>query len=445
MDVVKERVPPHDDVSEQAVLAAFFIDSGAIDRALEYVRPEDFYSNANKRIFKAILNLYNDGQQQIEEGTVRAELQRTGEFDESRDTSYIASLTNVIYSAANVESYAKVVQDCALRRSLIKLSSQVNGNSYDKAVDSRVILEETQQRILELSEQRQTISYKSISELIPRTFEVIEKLYYNKAPYTGVPSGFEDLDNLTSGFQPSELIVLGARPSIGKTAFALNMAANITVKYTIPAAFFSLEMSDLALGMRLISSDAKIESEKIRKGFITVAEYDRLAASTSRLYDAPLYIVDTPSMKLLDLRLQARRLRMQHKIQILFIDYLTLVSSENTHMERHLQIAEISRSLKSLARELDIPVVALSQLRRDAEGKRPNLADLRESGSIEQDADLVMFLHRERESDRKPGDENEGNKTELIIAKQRNGPVGTIELAFLPKYATFAPLDKYSK
>jgi replicative DNA helicase len=253
---------------------------------------------------------------------------------------------------------------------------------------------------------------------------------------------------MTFGFQPSELIIIGARPSMGKTALALTMAANISIHNKgrrIPVAFFTLEMSDMALMQRLISAEANIESGKIRSGLLKPSDFHSLMEAAGRIYDAPLYIVDMPNMKLLDLRAQARRLRVQQKVEIIFIDYLTLISSDNYQIPRHEQIAEVSRSLKSLARELNIPIVALSQVRRDAEGKQPNLSDIRESGSIEQDADVVMFLHRQRDSDKKPAerekDETTG-KTQLIIAKQRNGPVGIVEIMFIPGTTKFESMTK---
>jgi replicative DNA helicase len=344
-------------------------------------------------------------------------------------------------SSANIEHYAALVQDCSLRRAMLRLSAEISTRSFDESTEGRMILEEAQQRILELGEDRLRTTFKSTRELVNKAIERLEELSKSKTNYTGIPSGFDDLDNMTSGFQNSELSIIGARPSMGKTALALTMASHITIDKKIPAAFFSLEMSDIALVLRLFSSESRIESEKIRKGFFSESERAKIYHAAERLYEAPLFIVDTPGMKLLDLRSMARRLRFQHKVEILFIDYLTLITSDNRDIPRHEQIAEISRSLKSLARELEIPVVALSQLRRDAEGKQPNLADIRESGSIEQDADLVMFLHRERETDVKPGKEGDG-KTELIIAKQRNGPVGKVDIVFIPRYARFESLAK---
>jgi replicative DNA helicase len=438
---LKDKVPPHNDEAEQAALGAVLLDNDVIDIALDYIKPEDFYSNANRKVFQAVLNLYNQGKQQADIITVVAELRQMGELEAIGGSAYVASLTNVVPSSTNIAYYAKLVADCSMRRSLLRISAEINTRSFDESVDARMILEESQQWIYELGDYRHGVSFKSTKDLIPDAINMVEKLYQSKEAYTGIPSGFDELDTMTSGFQNSELIIVGARPSMGKTALALTMASHITMGKKIPAAFFSLEMSDMALCLRLISSEARIESQKIRSGLLTPADFSQLTNAAGRIYEAPLYIVDTPGMKLLDLRSQARRLRSQHGVKIIFIDYLTLIGSDNRDIPRHEQIAEISRSLKGLARELDMPVVALSQLRRDAEGKQPNLADIRESGSIEQDADVVMFLHRERETDVKPGKEGDG-KTELIIAKQRNGPVGKVDIVFIPKYARFETLAK---
>jgi replicative DNA helicase len=440
----KDRIPPHNDEAEQAALGALLLDDEAIDTAIQYLRPGDFYSNANRRVYEAILNLNNQGLK-ADIITVTGELRQSGALDQAGGPAYVASLTNVVPTSANIEYYAKTVQDCSLRRALLRVANELGVRSFDESLESRILLEEVQQRIFDLTEDRKTFTFKSAKEIIPRAIETLEKLYLAKELYTGVHSGLDDLDSLTSGFQGSELIIIGARPSVGKTALALTMAANMSIRSKIPTAFFTLEKSDMALMQRLISSEAKIDSNKIRSKLLTPDDFRKLMNAAGEIFNAPLYIVDMPNMKLLDLRSQARRLRVQQKVEIIFIDYLTLVGSENYQLPRHEQIAEISRSLKSLARELGIPIVALSQVRRDAEGKRPNLSDIRESGSIEQDADLVMFLHREREPDKNTpsqGQYAEGIKTELIIAKQRNGPVGTVEIVFLPKYTQFAPLTR---
>ncbi|MBA7540273.1 Replicative DNA helicase [subsurface metagenome] len=274
------------------------------------------------------------------------------------------------------------------------------------------------------------------------TIEVIEKLFHNSGDYIGVPSGFSSLDSYTAGFQNAEFIVIGARPSVGKTALALTMAGNMSIKNHIPVGFFTLEMSSMALMQRLLSSEARLKSHALRSGILKPSDFHKLTEAAGKIYEAPLYIEDSPNLKLLDLRAQARRMRSQHKVSIIFIDYLTLIGSEHQDMPRHEQIAEISRSLKALARELNIPVVALSQVSRESEGKRPSLANIRESGSIEQDADVVIFLHRERQPDTDGSDIPRNIRTEVIIAKQRNGPVGTIELAFIPEYTKFEDMSK---
>ncbi len=439
---LKDRIPPHNDEAEQATLGALLLDEDAVSTAIRYLRPDDFYSNANRRVYKAILNLFNQGRK-ADIITVIEELRQMGELDLAGGPSYIASLTNVVPSSANVDYYAKIVQDSSVRRSLLRISADISTRSYDDAQESRMIVEDAQRLIFELTDNRQTLTYKSAKEIVPKTIEAIEKLYNTKDAFTGIPSGLGGLDAMTSGFQKSELIIIGARPSVGKTALALTMASHIAIKDKIPTGFFTLEMSDMALMQRLISSEARIESEKIRTGLLKPSDFHSLMEAAGRIYEAPLYIVDMPNMKLLDLRAQARRLKTQQKVEIIFIDYLTLISSENYQLPRHEQIAEISRSLKSLARELDIPVVALSQVRRDAEGKRPTLSDIRESGSIEQDADVVMFLHRERESDKRSDEErSKAITTELIVAKQRNGPTGTVEIVFLPSYTKFENLSR---
>jgi replicative DNA helicase len=438
---LNDRVPPHDDSAERAALGALLLDADAISVALQFLRPEDFYSNANKAVYEAILGLFNKGVK-ADMLTLTGELKQRGKLEEVGGAAYVASLTNVVPSSANIEYYAQTVQNQSLRRALLRVSGEVIAQSFDQSLEERLILEEAQQKLFDLGDNRQAFKAKSMRELVPEVIDIIERLHAAKKEYTGVPSGFDDLDKLTSGFQASEFIVVGARPSMGKTALALSMASNISIQNNTPAAFFTLEMSDMSLLMRLFSSESRINSNALRTGFLSNnIDFPRLMEAAGRIYDAPLYIVDIPNMKLLDLRAQARRLRAQQKVEIVFIDYLGLISSENSRIPRYEQIAEVSRSLKSLARELKIPVVALAQLTRAAEGEKPNLSSLRDSGSIEQDADVVMFLHRERESDKnEQGDGKiEDGKTSLILAKQRNGPVGTINLTFLSNYAKFVP------
>ncbi|GHV91492.1 replicative DNA helicase [Spirochaetia bacterium] len=443
---LKDKIPPHDDEAERAVLGAMLMDADAIGAAMQYLRAGDFYSNANNRVFEAILGVY-DKSVKADILTVTGELRQSGKLDEAGGSAYVSSLTSVVPSSANIEYYAKTVQSYALRRALLRVSGEISAKIFNESMESRMILEETQQRIFELSDNRQAFSYQSVKALLPGAIQIIENQFKTKKEYTGIPSGYDDLDKLTSGFQPSEFIIIGARPSIGKTALALSMAANITIKKKIPAAFFTLEMPAMALVQRLISMETRIGSELLRTGFIKTSDFPAILAAAGDINEAPLFIMDMPNMKLLDLRAQARRIRSRENVGIIFIDYLGLISSENSHMPRYEQMSEISRSLKSLARELNIPIVVLCQLVREAEKERPNLSSIRDTGSIEQDADVVMFLHREREYDKKNGEQpaanpGEGIKTSLILAKQRNGPVGTVDLTFMSKYAKFESMIK---
>lgn len=432
---LKDKVPPHNLEAEQATLGALLLDADAVGTVIRYLRPDTFYSLQNQKIFQAILQLFNKGQR-CDLITLTEELRQNNLLDAAGGPAYIASLTDTVPTSANIEYYAKVVLEGSVRRALLGISNKIISSAHNEAIDSRAVLEDAQKRIFELTDANQSATIKTPKDIIPLAIEAIERLYHTRDSFTGVPSGLIELDQMTSGFQKSELIIIGARPSVGKTALALTMASHTAVKEKIPTAFFSLEMSDMQLMQRLISSEAKIPSEKIRTGLLKMSDFQCIQDAAGLIYDAPLYIIDMPNMKLLDLRAMARRLKAQFDVQIIFIDYLTLITSENSQIPRHEQIAEISRSLKSLARELNIPVVALSQVRRDAEGKKPVLADLRESGSIEQDADVVMFLHRERvQSQRDGGDQS--IPTELIVAKQRNGPIGDVDILFLPRYTLF--------
>ncbi|GHT92446.1 replicative DNA helicase [Spirochaetia bacterium] len=443
--ILKDKIPPHDDEAERAALGAMLMDADAIGTAMQYLQPGDFYSNANNRVFDAIRGVYDKGVK-ADILTVTGELRQNGKLDEAGGAAYVSSLTSVVPSSANIEYYAKTVQNYSLRRALLRVSGEISAKIFNESMESRMILEETQQRIFDLSDNRQAFSYKSAKQIVPGAMKIIENAYNSKKEFTGIPSGFDELEKYTSGFHPSEFIIIGARPSIGKTALALTMTSHIAIKRKIPTAFLTLEMSEMALMQRLIAMEARIESNNLRNGFLKSSDYQALMDAAGNIYEAPLYIVDMPNMKILDLRAQARRIRAQQKVEIIFIDYLGLISSENNFIPRYEQISEISRSLKSLARELDIPIVVLCQLTREAEKEKPTLSSIRDSGSIEQDADVVMFLHRERESDKKSGDQQppagEGSKTSLILAKQRNGPVGTVDLVFMSKYAKFESMTR---
>ncbi len=429
---LRDSIPPHNIDAEVATLGALLLDPEALSTVLRYLRADDFYRAAHRKVYQAILALF-DRNEAIDLITLCDELGRVGELEACGGMARISQLTSAVPTSANVEYYARIVQALSMRRELQRIAASIIADSFDDSREVRIIIEEAERRIFEITDRQQSGSFRLAREIINQTVDAIERLYHSSGSYTGIPSGFADLDNLTSGFQNSEFVVIGARPSVGKTALALTMAANIAVQQRKPVGFFTLEMSAVALMQRLLAAEARLDSNRIRSGMLRPSDFHKITDAAGRLYDAPLFIEDSPNLKLLDLRAQARRMKSNHSIEIVFIDYLTLISSENQDLPRHEQIAEISRSLKALARELDVPVLALSQVRRETEGKLPNLADLRESGSIEQDADVVMFLHRERGTDESLNE----RETDLIVAKQRNGPVGKINLTFFPEYTTF--------
>ena len=429
---LRDSIPPHNIDAEVATLGALLLDPEALSTVLRYLRADDFYRAAHRKVYQAILALF-DRNEAIDLITLCDELGRVGELEACGGMARISQLTSAVPTSANVEYYARIVQALSMRRELQRIAASIIADSFDDSREVRIIIEEAERRIFEITDRQQSGSFRLAREIINQTVDAIERLYHSSGSYTGIPSGFADLDNLTSGFQNSEFVVIGARPSVGKTALALTMAANIAVQQRKPVGFFTLEMSAVALMQRLLAAEARLDSNRIRSGMLRPSDFHKITDAAGRLYDAPLFIEDSPNLKLLDLRAQARRMKSNHSIEIVFIDYLTLISSENQELPRHEQIAEISRSLKALARELDVPVLALSQVRRETEGKLPTLADLRESGSIEQDADVVMFLHRERGTDENLNE----RETDLIVAKQRNGPVGKINLTFFPEYTTF--------
>jgi len=443
----RDKTPPHDDELEQAALGSLLSDNEAVSAAIQvHLRPGDFYSRANNRIYEAILSLDGKGLRPDIQ-TVVQELKQMGKLDEAGGASYVSSLTTVIPSSANIEYYAQLVKNYSLKRSLLKVASDVAINAYDESKDARESLEEVQQLIFELTDDRSVVSSRKIGEVLKETIAQIDIVMKSKNPITGITTGYEKLDQMTSGFQRDEFIIIGARPSVGKTALALNMASCMAFHNKIPTAFFSLEMSDKALVQRLISSEAVVQAQNLRSGFLSSGDYKKIIDVMSLIYEKPFHIVDIPNMNLLNLRSQARKLRSQQQVEIIFIDYLGLISHEDSKMPRYEQISSISRSLKSLARELHIPIVVLCQLTRDAQWEAPTLAHLRDSGSIEQDADLVLFLNREPAKKGKNDKDDEKPvsvdiiPTDLIIAKQRNGPTGVVKLELVTKFAKFRPLS----
>jgi replicative DNA helicase len=450
-DRIRDKTPPHDEELEKATLGSLLEDAEAVSAAIgQHIRAEDFYSRANQRIYEAVLSLDAKGLRPDIQ-TVVQELKHLGILDEAGGASYVSSLTTVIPSGANIDYYVQTVKNYSLKRSLLKVASKIGVRAYDESKEARETLEEVQQYIFELSDDRQVFSARKIGEVLKDTIDIIDKARESKNPITGVSSGIEKLDQLTAGFQKDEFIIIGARPSVGKTALALNMAAHIAFHKKIPAAFFSLEMSSIALVQRLISSEAMVQAQNLRSGFLSTGDYKKIIDIMGLIYEAPFHIVDMPNMKLLDLRSQARKLRSQQEVEIIFVDYLGLIGHDNSYKPRFEQITEISSSLKSLARELHIPVVVLCQLNRDAQHEVPTLANLRDSGSIEQDADLILFLNKELPKKKKNDKEDEKQSpvdiipTDLIVAKQRNGPIGVVKLELVTKYAKFAPLSKESQ
>lgn len=433
----KDKIPPHNSEAEQATLGAVLLDWSALSYVINYLRAEDFYSQQNQLIFKAFLELNTNGIRG-DLLTVIDNLTKNNSLEKAGGVSYISSLTDVVPTSANVEYYAKMVLDASVRRKLIGLSQEMKADSFDETKDSRLILEDAEQKIFRLADTNSTVNVMSMKEVMPKTIQIIDTRYKNKDSFSGIPSGFNDLDTMTSGFQNSEMIIVGARPSMGKTALALSMMQHIVLDKGIPCGFFSLEMSADQIGQRLVSQVARIQGQKLRSGLLKVEDFRKLQDAAGDLFNAPLYIVDVPNMKLLDLRAMARRMKVDNKVQIIFIDYIGLITSETPDLPMHEQQSAISKSLKSLARELEIPIVVLCQLARTAEGEEPNLAQLRGSGSIEQDADMVMFIHGNRNANKET---NEGydpvQDRKLIVAKQRNGPIGDVELVFLSSFTKF--------
>ncbi|MBQ7159290.1 MAG: replicative DNA helicase [Treponema sp.] len=432
---LKDSVPPHNLEAEEATLGALLLDWRAMTDIVTRLRPEYFYSMQNQTIFRAMINLFSKSVTG-DLLTIINELTQTGELEKAGGTAYVASLTDKVPSAANIEHYANIIVDKAMRRSLIRLTSEVKASAFDETRDSRLILEDAEKKIFALTDGDNSTPVHEMKDIMPEMIMMIDARHQNHNIYTGIPSGFGRLDSMTSGFQNSEMIIIGARPSMGKTALALNMMESIAVDNHIPCGFFSLEMSYEQIGQRLLSQVARIPSGKLRSGMLKTDDFGKLQEAAGRCFDAPLFIVDTPNMKLIDLRAMARRMVANHGVKIIFIDYIGLVTVENTNAPVYEQVSEVSKSLKALARELNIPVVALCQVARDAEGNEPNLAQLRGSGSIEQDADVVMFIHRERKK-AEDGELEPVQDAKLIVAKQRNGPIGDVELLFLSSFTKF--------
>ncbi len=439
------RVPPHNLEAEQSLLGSMMISPDAISTATEHVTAEDFYLVSHRLIYAAMLELFQK-QSPCDAVTLVEQLRSQGKLAEAGGASYLAQIVNCVPSAAHCEFYAKIIKDKAVLRALIKLSHELAGSAFEPEVVVNELLDRSENRIFDLNKTRITRPYQPVKSLIDETFRQIQERYDNKERVTGVPSGFQAVDEYTSGFQKSDLIIVAARPSMGKTAFCLNIAQHAALEAKIPAMVFSLEMSASQLVTRLLCSTAHIDGQKMRSGFLADDDWPKLTLAAGALSASPIFIDDTPGAAILELRAKARRAKAQENIGLIVIDYLQLITSPGAgggaQASREQEISSISRSLKSLARELQVPVIALSQLSRACESrgdKRPMLSDLRESGAIEQDADVVMFLYRDEYYN--PKKEDSQGIAEVIIAKQRNGPTGSCMLQFNKSFAQFNNLD----
>jgi replicative DNA helicase len=438
-----DRIPPQNLEAEQAVLGAILLDSLAIVVVMEFISSDDFYRESHRRIFQAMINLHMSNEP-IDLITLTTQLQTDQQLDNVGGISYLTELASSVPTSANVQYYGRIVEEKSILRKLIRTATEIVSNGYTGAEDVQELLNDAERKILEISTRKSTSGFVSIRKVLMEVFERVEMLHQSSGMTTGIPSGFPDLDKLTSGFQRNDLIIVAARPSVGKTAFALNVAQNIAVRAKQTVAIFSLEMSAAQLVQRMICAEANVDAGRMRTGQLEGDDWEKLTMAIGTLSEAEIYIDDSPVLTVAEIRAKARRLKKEKGLHMIFIDYLQLIAGRGKAGEnRQQEVSEISRTLKQIARELELPVIALSQLSRGVEqrqDKRPMMSDLRESGSIEQDADLVAFLYRDdyynQESEKK-------NIIEIIIAKQRNGPVGTVELVFLKNYNKFVSLDKF--
>ena len=436
------KVPPHDIEAEQAVIGSMLTDSDAVTSAIEVLKSEDFYREDNKEIYEAILNLYNRSEP-IDIITVKAELESMGKFEKVGGLEYLAELPDKVPTTANAMKYIKIVEEKSTLRRLIKTANEIIELGYSPTEEVDDIMEGAEKKIFNIMQEKNQKGYSPLKDVLVESFTKLEELYNRKQHITGVPSGFIELDYRTAGFHGSDLVLIAARPAMGKTAFALNIATYAAVKANIPVAVFSLEMSKEQLVNRILCSEAMVDSNKVRTGKLEEDDWTKLAEAIGPLSEAEMYIDDTPGINIMEIRAKCRKLKLEKNIGLVVIDYLQLIQGTNKRGgSREQEISEISRSLKILAKELNIPVIALSQLSRAAEQRpdhRPMLSDLRESGAIEQDANIVMFLYRD---DYYNEDSEKKNIAEVIIAKHRGGSTGTVELLWLGNYTKFVNIEK---
>ncbi len=437
--VVLSKIPPNDIVAEQAVLGSMLVDTEAVIKAIEVLQPADFYREDNREIYATMLELYGRGKP-IDFLTVKENLKLRGMLEKVGAEEYLSSLIDMVPTTSNIEAYAKIVEEKSVLRSLIKAANDVIAYGYAETEEVDKIVDMTEKRIFDVLQKRNTKGYQSIKDVLVESFEEIEELYKSKSNVSGMESGFKDLDLKTSGLNNSDLILVAARPAMGKSAFALNIATYVAKTQKVPVMIFSLEMSKKQMVNRILCSEAAVDSMKVRTGKLDSEDWIKLGKASSELAELQIYIDDTPGLSSAELRAKCRKAKLEKGIGMVVIDYLQLMESKSNTASRQQEISEISRSLKILAKELNIPVIALSQLSRAPEQRpdhRPILSDLRESGSIEQDADIVMFLYRD---DYYNPETEKKNVAEVIIAKNRQGATGTVELAWLGQYTRFANL-----
>ena len=436
-----ERTLPHNLEAERSVLGAILVHNDAFNLAAQVIDSGDFYRDAHRRIFDKMVQL-NERNQAIDFVTLKEELSRAGEIDEVGGPAYVASLADGVPRATNVEYYARIVKEKATLRNLIFAANKILTNAYEADQESDLILDEAESSIFAVADDRLKAGFVPMRELVKESFPKIEQLFEQKRLITGVPTGFVDLDEMTRGFQPGDLIIVAARPSMGKTSLVLNIAQHVAVQPDHTVGFFSLEMSKESLFLRLLTSEAQIDSHRLMSGAIGQKDYGRISHALETLSAMRLFIDDTANISVLEMRAKSRRLQSEHRLSLLVVDYIQLMSGRGRFENRTLELASISRSLKGLAKELSVPIVVLSQLSRAPESRsdhRPQLSDLRESGALEQDADVVALIYREDAYNRDPNNPDAGT-VELILAKQRNGPTGVVRLAFLREQTRFANL-----
>lgn len=438
---VVNKVQPNDTLAEQAVLGSMLVSRDAVQAAVEVLKPEDFYREDNREIYSAMMDIYSVGKE-IDMITVTEQLRLRGTLERVGGTQNLATLIDNVPTTSNIENYVKIVEEKSTLRNLIRVANDIIKTGYSQTEELDSIIEQSEKGIFDLVQNRNSKGYASMKEILVDAFDSIEKMYQNKSRLSGIESGFIDLDEKISGLNNSDLIIVAARPAMGKSAFVLNIASFVAMHDKVPVMIFSLEMSKEQLVKRILSSESEIDSMKLNNANLDSDEWLKLGEASGRLSDIPIYIDDTPALSSSEIRAKCRKAKLEKNVGLIIIDYLQLMESRTNNASRQQEISEISRSLKILAKELDVPVIALSQLSRATESRadhRPMLSDLRESGSIEQDADIVMFLHREDYYDK---DTEKKNIAEVIIAKNRHGETGTIELAWLGKYTKFANLYK---